>query len=148
MADHGLQDLGWVCDIADADSVTAEYYELVRPNRHDQYKEADQGTFFANLKAAGDLLPDDKKITVFANESHWTEWATQTVGLPKNSVSRFYQLIKDDKISALVFPWVKHCFGRETFVVSHWTSMQSQRMMQVGRPLRRHQQLLMEIERR
>jgi hypothetical protein len=125
-----VSDLGWVCDIADGDSVTAEYYELVRPNRHDQYKEADQGTFFANLKAAGDLLSDDKKITVFANESHWTEWATQTVGLPKASVSRFYQLIKDDKISALVFPWVQLGFGRETFVVSHWTSMQSQRMMQ------------------
>jgi hypothetical protein len=73
MADRGLQDLGWVCDIADADNVTTEYYKLVRPNRHDQYKEADQSTFFTNLKAAGDLLSDDKKITIFANESHWTE---------------------------------------------------------------------------
>jgi hypothetical protein len=47
-----------------------KYYELIRSNRHDQYKEADQSIFFINLKAAGDLLSDDKKITIFVNESH------------------------------------------------------------------------------
>jgi hypothetical protein len=57
-----------MCDIADADAVTAEYYELVRLNRHDQYKEVNQSTFFINLKTAGDLLFNNKKITVFANE--------------------------------------------------------------------------------
>jgi hypothetical protein len=67
-------------------------------------------------------------MKVFANESSWVAWATATVGLPKSSVGRFYTLIKDDKISAVIFPWVKHAFGRETFVVSQWTSMQSQRM--------------------
>ena len=40
----------------------------VRPNRRDQYKKADQETFFANLKAASDLLPSAKKLEVFAND--------------------------------------------------------------------------------
>jgi hypothetical protein len=118
----------------------------VRPNRHDHYKEADHGTFFANLKAAGDLLSDDQKITVFSNENSWTEWASAKVGLPKASVGRFYTLVKDEKMSELVFPWVSHAFGRETFVVSHWTNLQSQRMIAVGPPSTVHRQLLMAID--
>jgi hypothetical protein len=134
-----------VCDIADADRVDDEYHELVRPNRRDQYKEADQGTFFANLKNAGDSLNPTKKMHVFANESNWVEWATEQVGLPKASVGRFYTLIKDEKVSQIVNRWVNYEFGRETFVISHWTSLQSQRMIKVRRPLPFYQPWLMII---
>ena len=60
-----------MCNIADVDIATASYFEAVRPNRRDQYKKADQETFFANLKAASDLLPSAKKLEVFANEASW-----------------------------------------------------------------------------
>jgi hypothetical protein len=130
-----------VCNIADAGLADASYYAAVRPNRHDQYKEADHGTFFANLKEAGDALSDDMKLEVFANESSWVSWAMATVGLPHSSVSRFYTLIKDEKVSTVIYKWVKHAFGRETFVVSQWTSIVSQRMWSVCFSLRPpHQQ--------
>jgi hypothetical protein len=78
-----------------------------------------------------DLLPDDMKLKVFANESSWVNWAMATVGLPQSSVSRFYTLIKDEKVSKVIHKCVKHAFGRETFVVSQWTSIVSQRMWTV-----------------
>ena len=87
------------------------------------------------MKAAGDLLSDDKKLTVFTNERSWVSWANNSVGLPSNNTPRFYTIIKDEKVSALVDRWVRHEFGRETFVISHWTSLQSQRIPQVGRPI-------------
>jgi hypothetical protein len=123
-----------VCDIADADRATSEYFELVRPNRGDQYKEADAGTFWANLKAAMDLLSDDQKLAVLENEKIWAEWASATVGLSKSNVGRYYSLIKYEKVAELVDRWVLHAFGRETFVISHWSNMQSQRMMGVSSP--------------
>lgn len=71
------------------------------------------------------------KLTVFENEASWSSWAMATVGLPKNSVSRFYTLMKDEKVNKVIYKWVTHAFGRETFVVSQWTSIVSQRMWTV-----------------
>jgi hypothetical protein len=74
-----------------------------------------------NTRVTG--IPVDRAWWATENERNWAEWAAATVGLPKSSVGRYYSLIKYEKVGELVDRWVQHAFGRETFVISHWSNM-------------------------
>src|SRR2546423_8680421 len=120
------QETAWTCAICNIDTIDEEFYNAVRINKPDVYKQSSEGDDFMTLILTWMQYDKATQAQKLSLGGGWQSWLSSEFGIDQGKAKRFLQILRRPYWIQLAIRHNRYAWGRESWLIQHFTDASAQ----------------------